>query len=240
MNEIVEHGAQRGVAQVVVTVVHDDQRVATRAPEPRGQVDAQRALVVEGAARDAQFVDRAATREWLVLRPVRPFVAEGLADGVRTVRIRCGHRIQRIDDPFAVAAAAQFELVLDARLGRQLQMQYPQVAVRNALERLRGRQARDPAAQLYVVSAAPECERDAARVDQRQTAPCDERLPSCGIRCTGGQQSPQCLMHGADPRCASPRPRSAARVLRVATAGSCRCENAAYLHRSRGRRRGRA
>ena len=87
VDEIVEDGAQGRVAQVVLAVVDDEERVAARTPEARGDVEEDPPRPAERGARDDDLVDRARPRLRIRGRPLRRFVPGDVTDRVRAERI---------------------------------------------------------------------------------------------------------------------------------------------------------
>ena len=169
VDQVVEHRLQVCVAQVVVAVVDDQQRIAPVAAEAGRHIDGDVAIVAERRARHRDLVDDARARRRVRDRPLRPHVAHALRDGIGAERIGRLHRVERIEDPLLLAVPHDLELVLDARVFRQLDPEHPQVPVANPLERLARRQAVDPAAQVHLVRGAVVDERHAAGIDDRRT-----------------------------------------------------------------------
>ena len=93
-------------------------------------------------------------------------MAHGVAEGAE--RIACDSRVERIHDPLDVFAVDLLDLVLDSSHLRQLHLEVPEIAAFDPLERLRGRQAEDPASQSYLVGGAVIDEGHRGALDDRE------------------------------------------------------------------------
>ena len=159
VGEVVEDRAHRRVAQVVVAVVDDQQRVAAAALEPGRHVQAE-AAAPERARVEEDLVEPARRRGAIVADPLGHLVAGAVGDRVGPERIAGQGLVERILDPLAVAVADDLELVLDPRPGRQLHRQVPDVGVGDPGQRLRRRQAEDPVLEVHGLGVAAPDERD--------------------------------------------------------------------------------
>ena len=78
--QIIEHGLERCVSQIVLSVMNDEQRIAPVSSKPCGQVDLNVAPFTKRLALDLHGFDRSFTRFVIVLGPVRSLVSIALTD----------------------------------------------------------------------------------------------------------------------------------------------------------------
>ncbi len=182
VDQVVEHVLHARVVQVVLAVVHDEQRVQARLAESRRQVDVPVLLVPERAAVELDRLEASLARERVVLGPLGDRVALAVHDRVRAERIARAVGVERVLDPVARALPDDLELVLDARLGRDLEHEIPEVRVRNARADVAGFEAVDPVTHVDRVGLAAEHERAAAAFDERELVSREERGGLLGVR----------------------------------------------------------
>ncbi len=167
MDQVVEDDLERRVANVVVAVVDDEQRVAPVLAVPRRQVHADLAAA-ELLGVDDDLVGGARARLRVGLDPFRRAVARAVHHRVRAERVARVVGVERVLHPLAVAAADDLELVLDARPRRDLEREVPDVGAFEPRQLLRRRQAVDPVLEVDGVGVAAPHDRDALVLDDRE------------------------------------------------------------------------
>ena len=176
VDEVIKHGLGRRVRQVVAAVVHDQQRVTGGAAEPGRQVERHRAVAAQRPARHHRLDQRPGPRFRVGPRPVRYLVPVGVADRGTADRAVREPGVQRVVDPFAVAAARHLQLVLHPRALGQLEDGVPQVgAVQPAQPQVVG-QPEDPVDEEHLVGLAPVQERAAGPLDDGDLMPRQEAV----------------------------------------------------------------
>ncbi len=107
--------------------------------------------------------------------------------------------VERIADEAPLAAADDLDLVLDARLQGNLELQEPQLALADALEGLARGQPEDPVAQVNLVGLAPEREGGTGPCHGRERMLGEERVHLFGGQGLAALESSQVEAHGASP-----------------------------------------
>src|SRR5438093_878927 len=122
--------------EVVVAIVDDEERVAPGPAVARGHVERD-AAAAEYLAVEPDLVEGAGPRLGIGLDALGGGVAGSVGDRVGAKRIAGAVGVERVLDPFAAPSAHDLELVLDARTGRDLEGEVPQVGAGELLQMLR-------------------------------------------------------------------------------------------------------
>ena len=141
VNQVIEDCFKIRVAQIIRTVMHDQQRVAATASESCRQVNLDVPLALESLAVYLKTGQSAFTCFRVVQSPGGSCIAISLAYRVGTERVMCLHFIQFVQDEIALTIADDFELVFEARFIGQFHSQDPQVGTFHYCHGLRRAQA---------------------------------------------------------------------------------------------------
>src|SRR5579859_2540530 len=167
VDEVVQHRLGRRVPQVVPAVVHDQQRIPRRTPEPRRQVHRHPRLTAQRAARHHHVHQRPRPCLGIGKRPLRHDVPVRVAHRRIADRAARQPRIERVVEPRPTPAAHHLQLIFHPGSGRQLQHRVPQVHTVHPAHRQVVRQPEDPVHHERLVRLAPEQERAARPLDDR-------------------------------------------------------------------------
>ena len=193
VDEVVEHGRDRGVVQVVAAVVHDHQRIDATAAlvEAGGQIDRVRCTSFQRTAVHDQLAEGSGRHAGAWLRPRRLHVAGGLAHRVGAEGMAGVERVERVLDQVDAEAVGDVQLVLEPRARRDCEREQPPLAVGQRLEAQVGPKADAEVGEANGDHRTVECEGAESAVDDRERCAC---LPASveGGRCErGGWRAPR-------------------------------------------------
>ena len=182
VHEVVEHGLQRRVVQVVAAVVDDEQGVATLGIriEARREVQRDAGCPAERRAHNRVVLERSLGRLGVGPGPLGDGIAVGLAHRVPAKGVVRPLGVERVLDQPDAAVLGHLELVLDPRAARQLESEDPQIRAGEPFEAEVGRQPDPPVAQVHGIGRASVDEHAGVVGHDRQLAPGDEGFDGIG------------------------------------------------------------